>query len=121
MSLANERIKERVPILSRPEGPELRSWCFYVALRSNVPILSQARRPGATGNPPKMMAMVVCSNPLQARRPGATVIITLGVSAFLPFQSSPGPKARSYELTSYKCRDSQVPILSRPEGPELRQ
>ncbi len=109
-----------VPILSRPEGPELRRLVAVLLGTIIVPILSRPEGPE-----------------LQYCR---------GFSSFLlMFQSSPGPKARSYPdilrpnktirrsnplqarrpgataRWGFDFERDPVPILSRPEGPELRR
>ncbi len=84
-----------VPILSRPEGPELqhRSYSDTIGPRGSNPL--QARRPGATPAIYMFSVPRPSSNPLQARRPGATPSPGYPCN-YYGFQSSPGPKARSY-------------------------
>ena len=84
-----------VPILSRPEGPELRSCTAKQFAYSQF-----QSSPG-----PKARSYALSHYQC--------------VFLFL-FQSSPGPKARSYELAKRQREAFEaVPILSRPEGPEL--
>ena len=133
-----------VPILSRPEGPELRERRPQVLQALQVPILSRPEGPELPASAtvcalqltfqsspgPKARSYVkitfsilkqVCSNPLQARRPGATLWVpALG----RPGKGSNPLQARRPGATMYskaaKSELSGVPILSRPEGPELQ-
>ena len=88
----------RVPILSRPEGPELHNLGVPDFSFIKVPILSRPEGPELP------RALCWCyflyiekrSNPLQARRPRATPLLRAATRAIVGFQSSPGPKAQSY-------------------------
>ena len=115
-----ENGEDRVPILSRPEGPELRS---STSVLDQMILFQSSPGPKAQSYYEARLKRLdaLGSNPLQARRPRATrcTLSSRGLSPW--FQSSPGPKAQSYFISGLKCivTDS-VPILSRPEGPELR-
>ena len=136
--------KAKVPILSRPEGPELPVSLPGFFLYSVVPILSRPEGPElqpdcAGGN------YLHSSNPLQARRPRATNRLFNPPSVFtVPILSRPegpelqgGPHYQKDESNSSnplqarrpratpdfggdRTKNMSVPILSRPEGPELQ-
>ena len=117
-----------VPILSRPEGPELhakyrrdsimpkfqsspgpkaRSYKragIAVVHEGEVPILSRPEGPELLVTCCKSSSIWRSSNPLQARRPGATLDGNDRPGLVLMFQSSPGPKARSYLICGYCCK-----------------
>ncbi len=135
----------RVPILSQPEGQELLHHHLQRLSYWRVPILSQPE-----GQELLRLASTLLgsssssSNPLPARRPGATPGSAGGLLrgrfqsspspkarsysnamlqefAVFRFQSSPSPKARSYQRPGTEAADGlPVPILSQPEGQELR-
>jgi hypothetical protein len=76
---------------------------FLDSLYKNVPLLSQPEGQELPCGFLFGLAVQESSNPLPARRPGATAILKGYYNPGCLFQSSPSPKARSYSWLQASC------------------